>query len=415
MATEIKERSETREHYDVGGIRLERPFRIRRMGHFGFNCRNVEGNLHFYGELLGLYRSDPIDFGARVADKSLLAGKGSTIGWFMRHGTDHHSFVVFPGRVLDVLAGRPDHQSEVTINQITWQVGSLREVTEATRWLGQRHVKIRRVGRDTPGSNWHCYPIDPDEHVNELYYGIEQVGWNGHSKPRAMYARGFQETPSLPQISEFREVEDAMAQGIDIGSGYRSRPVGEARYDVGGILLPRPFKIVRVGPVHLFVKDVETSVRYYRDVLGLQVSEEITWQGHTCVFLRCNTEHHSVGLYPIALRAVLGLSAHTTCLSFGMQLAEYRQLRDAVSWLGERGVTIKHLPPELFPGIEHSAFAIDVDGHAIQLYHAMEQIGWDGRPRPAALRRKIDNGNWPEFLDPLSDSYMGEAYLGPWG
>ena len=28
--------------YDVGGIRLERPFRVLRLGHFGFNVADQE-------------------------------------------------------------------------------------------------------------------------------------------------------------------------------------------------------------------------------------------------------------------------------------------------------------------------------------------------------------------------------------
>ena len=102
-------------------------------------------------------------------------------------------------------------------------------------------------------------------------------------------------------------------------------------------------------------------------------------------------------------------------MAFGMQVAEYSQLRDAVEFLKGNGVTVKFPPPELFPGIDYSAFAIDPDGHAIQLYYYMEQIGWDGQPRPAEQRSKVDNENWPKSLNPLADSYAGEAYLGPWG
>ena len=39
------------------------------------------------------------------------------------------------------------------------------------------------------------------------------------------------------------------------------------------------------------------------------------------------------------------------------------------------------IPPELHPGIDYAAQVFDPDGHCIQLYHAMEQIGWDGKPR----------------------------------
>ena len=414
MATELEARPDADAKFDVGGLRLDRPFRVRRMGHFGFNVDDVHQCLHFYCDLLGFSISDPLDFGARIEDPEERERVGNTVGYFLRHGTDHHSFVVFPKKALDVLGGRPE-PDKITINQITWQVGSLREVGEATRWFRENDIAFRRVGRDTPGSNWHVYPFDPDGHINELYYGIEQIGWDGRSKPREMNYRGFRDAPPLPQISEFREVEDATEKGIDLTSGYRYEDNGEATHDVGGILLPRPFKIVRHGPVGLFVEDVETSLEFYRDRLGFSVTEEVTWNGHRCVFLRVNTEHHSLALYPMAVREELGLSRHTTCMAFGLQVADYSQLRAAVDYLGDNDVEIKYLPPELSPGIDYSAFAIDPAGHALQLYYYMEQVGWDGRPRPQELRRRVDNSGWPETLEPMEDSYLGEPYLGPWG
>jgi hypothetical protein len=43
----------------------------------------------------------------------------------------------------------------------------------------------------------------------------------------------------------------------------------------------------------------------------------------------------------------------------------------------------------------------------------MEQIGWDGKPKPAHLRRKLET-HWPENVQPLSDTFNGEPFLGPW-
>src|SRR5207253_2792486 len=81
-------------------------------------------------------------------------------------------------------------------------------------------------------------------------------------------------------------------------------------------------------------------------------------------------------------REKLGLSAHTTCAAFGLQLASYQQLRDAVQFLRDRGVTVvDSIPPELYPGIDYAAHVQDPDGHCLQLYYQMEQIGWDGQPR----------------------------------
>jgi catechol 2,3-dioxygenase-like lactoylglutathione lyase family enzyme len=402
------------QQFNVGGVLLDRPFKVRRLGHFGFNLVNVEEGRRFYTELLGFRISDFNDPSARAQSPEQLTGMGDPRGFFMHHGGDHHSFVMFNKRVREALDTRRRFAPGVTINQITWQVGSLQEVGQAIPWLKERGMTIQRAGRDMPGSNWHTYFYDPDGHTNELYYGIEQIGWQGYSKPKVMYDRRFEEAPPLPQISEMDEVEQARQKGIDLQSGYRNVETGGI-YDVDGVLLARPFKVVRIGPVRLFVQDVAIAEQFYRDVMGFTVTEEVIYHGQRCVFLRANTDHHSMALYPIELRETLGLRPDTTNFSFGLQVANYRQLRDAVAFLRERGCVIKELPPELFPGLGHSACVLDPDGHAIQLYAYMEQIGWDGRPRPASQRPQIQAGQWPETVPAESDTYSGEQFLGPWG
>lgn len=399
--------------FNVGGILLNQPFKIRRLGHFGFNLVNMDAGIRFYRDLLGFRVSDVIDHALRATGQE-LAGLVNTKSYFTRYGTDHHAMVLFNQRAREAL-GRPG-QAGVTINQITWQVGSLAEVGNAIRWFNERGVKQQRSGRDMPGSNWHTYLLDPDGHSNELYYGIEQIGWNGHSKPRPMYQFGFDAPPPLPQISEFRETENALTQGVDVLSGYRHVESLPERYDVDGILLPRPFKIVRLGPVYLFVNDVEFAAAFYRDMLGFLLTEETTWRGQRCLFFRANTEHHSLALLPMVLREPLGMSAHTSAAALGLQLANYRQLKDAVQFFRDQGCkVVEALPPELHPGIDHAAHLFDPDGHCIQIYCAMEQIGWDGRARPQELRRPTSLSAWPETLDGSSDAYAGEPFLGPWG
>jgi catechol 2,3-dioxygenase-like lactoylglutathione lyase family enzyme len=400
--------------FNVGGVLLDQPFKIRRLGHFGFNLVDMDEGLRFYTDLLGFRVSDVMDYSRRAKDPAQLAGLGNPNGYFTRYGTDHHAMVLFPKRVRDAL-GRGDKPG-VTVNQITWQVGSLSEVGNAIKWFDERHIKQQRSGRDMPGSNWHTYLFDPDGHSNELYYGIEQVGWNGHSKPRIMYDRGFNEPPALPQISEQQEVQEALAKKVDLISGYRHVDGLASTFDVDGILLPRPFKIVRLGPVYLFVENLTEAEAFYRDTLGFTFTEEATWKGHRCVFLRANTEHHSLALFPLALRDILGLSSHSSCAAFGVQLANYRQLRDAVKFLQAHGVKVTEaLPVNLHPGIDYAAYAFDPDGHCIQLYHAMEQIGWEQKPRPKELRHSRRFGEWPEVLETDLNSYLGEPFLGPWG
>jgi hypothetical protein len=150
--------------------------------------------------------------------------------------------------------------------------------------------------------------------------------------------------------------------------------------------------------------------------LGFEVTEEVLFKGQRCLFLRCNTEHHSLALFPLALRGVLGLSSHSKCAAFGLQVANYRQLRDAVKFFRDHGVKVTDaIPPELHPGIDYAAHLFDPDGHCIQLYHAMEQIGWDGKPKPKQSRSPRSLSQWPEVLDADSNAYLGEPFLGPWG
>ena len=230
-----------------------------------------------------------------------------------------------------------------------------------------------------------------------------------------MYDQKFMKPPEIPYIREAEEVRRAVETGIDMSVGTNSLEQAEASYDVGGVLLPRPFKITGIGPVRLFTDNMEETLAFYMDRLGFVVTESIDWNGEACHFLRCGNDHHALALYPMGLRAELGLTDWSSNFSFGVRMNDYQQLKAATAWLAEQGADIYYFPPELFPGMDYTAFAIDPDGHAIQLYYYMEQIGWDGRPRPADQRPLIDNDNWPETLEPCSDSFAGEQFMGPWG
>jgi hypothetical protein len=98
-----------------------------------------------------------------------------------------------------------------------------------------------------------------------------------------------------------------------------------------------------------------------------------------------------------------------------VQVANYKQLRDACDFLEENGVRVDRNPPAATrPGMDYVAHAFDADGHCIQMYYYMEQVGWDGKPRPASERRAVES-SWPETVEPLPGAFEGEPFLGPWG
>jgi catechol 2,3-dioxygenase-like lactoylglutathione lyase family enzyme len=400
----------SQQQHNVGGVLYDRPFKIRRLNHFGISVEDTGASLAYYRDLLGFHVADALDL-QKYDPGVWLEGLADTHIYFLRHNSDHHTFVLMPKSWVDHMDSPA--RGDLTINQITWQVGSLREVVEARLWLESLGNKIERYGRD-PGSNWHTYFPDPTGHTNELEYGIEQVGWDGRSKPEILWPWA-NEHPSLPTKSEGSELEAAEADGVDLTSGYRWVDELPKTFDVGGVLLSRPFKPVRIGPVNIFVEDVAIAEQFYTQRLGLVKSEETVIEGHRAVFLRANTEHHSLGLFPMELRKDLGVSEHTTLLSFGIQLGSYEQLRAARSFLEERGVKLLDLPQEIHPGVDYTVHAVDPDGHVMQLYYYMEQVGWDGTTRSPAQRRVVDPDVWPETLAPLSDTYAGETFWGPLG
>jgi catechol 2,3-dioxygenase-like lactoylglutathione lyase family enzyme len=406
----------TTQTYDVGGVLLERPFKIRRLGHFGLNAIKMEECVRFYTEELGFRISDRNDFSKRAEHPEEIAAFGDPHGYFMRHGTDHHSFVIFNKRVREHLDKLRKFSPGVVMNQISWQVGSLSEVMNGSRWLTEEGMEIQRVGRDMPGSNWHTYFYDSEGHTNELYYGMEQIGWDGRSKPLSMHDRGYRQMPELPQIPEDEEVRSSAQRGDDLDSGSEFRDALPGKdFDVEGIMLPRPFKIIKCGPISLFMRDVDAATRFYTDQLGLRISEETVWNGKRCVFLRANTEHHTIALYPIELRETLGLRPDSTTLAVSFQVGSYRQLCEAREFLAKRGARFVEIPAALHPGIDYAFHVLDPDGQAVQVYFSMEQIGWDGQARPAAMRPNVVAGKWPATLSDQPDVYGGETLLGPLG
>jgi catechol-2,3-dioxygenase len=388
--------------YDVGGVLYPRPFKARRLGHFALWHTDLEAARSLYVDMLGFRHTDRI-----VRD-------GKTVAVFTSHGTDHHSFAAIHATTAEGVR-KAHYENGVFVNQISFQVGALEEVVQGREFFAERQVYISRLGRDFPGSNWAVYVLDPDGHRVELYYGMEQIGWNRRSKPTAAYIDAVRNGFSLPQPSEMDEITASEQGGVALDSGFR--PVEDLPRDhcVGGIMLPRPFKLTKVGPVNLFVADIDRSERFYTELMGLAKTEEVSYSGHRCVYLRCGTEHHTIGLFPRALRDELALNPATTLMSVGVQVATYAQLKAAVAFLRGKGLRfIDSIPGDLHPGIDYAAHFVGFDGHCILLYHAMEQVGWDGRPRPAAQRRRVEK-EWPQTIEALPDTYAGEIMQGPLG
>jgi catechol 2,3-dioxygenase-like lactoylglutathione lyase family enzyme len=148
----------------------------------------------------------------------------------------------------------------------------------------------------------------------------------------------------------------------------------------GGI----PFRIQKLGHVVLHVSDLHRSVEFYTQVLGFKISDiypEAMVPGGM-VFMRCNADHHGVAL-------VGGLAGPTA-------KRELNHVAFEVATLDEVFRVRKHLRahqvPIVFEGRRRAGVQIavefhDPDGHHLEVYWGLDQIGTDGQVRPAAQWR----------------------------
>ncbi len=140
-----------------------------------------------------------------------------------------------------------------------------------------------------------------------------------------------------------------------------------------------PFMLTRIGHVVLMCSDLERSVAFYTGVLGFRVSDvypESMMKGRM-VFMRCAADHHAVA--PIG--AASGPSGQHELHHLAFEVATLKEVFDARDWLRANGVTIE------FEGRRRAGCQVavefrDPDGHWLEIYWGLDQVGPGGRVRP---------------------------------
>jgi len=125
-----------------------------------------------------------------------------------------------------------------------------------------------------------------------------------------------------------------------------------------------PLKVQELGHVSLFVKDLEASIRFYRDILGLR--DVGRGKNGRIAFFSAGPHHHDLSIEvaradgPERPRGAPGL------YHIAFQVGTTREALDAA----RRGVETHGLTPfGEMDGKESASFSIrDPDGHEIELY-----------------------------------------------
>ena len=147
---------------------------------------------------------------------------------------------------------------------------------------------------------------------------------------------------------------------------------------------PLRFELRKLGHVVLNVTDLEASVRFYTEVLGLEISDRYpdSMVPGGMVFMRCNADHHGVALVGGAKK-----SAGTSLNHFAFEVATLDEVFRTRTWLR------KHDVPIVFEGRRRAGCQIavefqDPDGNNLEIYWGIDQVGTDGHVRPASEWRQ---------------------------
>jgi len=131
----------------------------------------------------------------------------------------------------------------------------------------------------------------------------------------------------------------------------------------------------RIGHVHLTVADLDRAVRFYRDVLGFEVT---TRYGEDAVFLSAGGYHHHIGLNTWAGRGAPPPAPGTTGLyHFAILYPDRRALAGALRRLLAAGIPLEGAADH---GVSEAIYLRDPDGNGVELYRDRPEGEW---PRAA--------------------------------
>ena len=145
--------------------------KIKKLGHVGIFVRDVEKSKKFYTEILGFKPSD-------VNEQGIV---------FLRCATDHHDTVLVP---LPKENQSSLHMERREIQQISYEVDSVEDLRGALKFLKEKGVMIVSGLRQRgPGNDKTIDFLDPDGNNVQLYCEMDQIGWDGLSRPKETWVR----------------------------------------------------------------------------------------------------------------------------------------------------------------------------------------------------------------------------------
>lgn len=143
-------------------------------------------------------------------------------------------------------------------------------------------------------------------------------------------------------------------------------------------------QIKALGHVVLKVRNLEHSISFYRDILGMK--EVARYQG-AMVFFSFGSNHHDLGLLQLGEQATLpspcNLGLYHVAFKVGDSLDE---LRECKAHLEKHGVHINGMSDH---AVSQSLYLADPDGNEIELYVDADPALWKDNPGAVAVVKPL--------------------------
>jgi len=155
--------------------------------------------------------------------------------------------------------------------------------------------------------------------------------------------------------------------------------------------LPKP---TRLGHLVLKVKDVQKSVKFYQEVVGLTVSD---WIDDRMVFLRASSDHHDLALLQLPANQINNQDPEQSRIEhFSYRVETIAEMKKITEMLLERGIEIDRGLGRHGPGDNTFIVFKDPDGNNVEFYSDMLQVT-EQNPYEASVWSGLEMGTFDQW------------------
>lgn len=143
---------------------------------------------------------------------------------------------------------------------------------------------------------------------------------------------------------------------------------------------------LRIGHVHLKVADIERSLGFWRDVIGLQIMQRMA----RAVFLSADGYHHHIAINTWESEGgSVPPPGATGLFHVALLYPDRRSLASVLARLGAAGITLDGASDH---GVSEALYLRDPDGNGVELYRDRPQAEWprDAAGEMAMFTRRLD-------------------------